>query len=260
MSTQRKSNEGRLDRMHNEVDAGACATAVEHREQLMLSIATMIHNDFGKPGPFEDAKSTASEIVALFDNIRPAQGDAELETRIANVRATRPPEAHHAAYATAEDYAAMVEYADTLEHLLRKLVSHGGDDERCIGCHPDIGGADPECPAHGVDAFEATRESTDASTRTVVTFELSETGMKHYRPIPAIGGNNVKVSESSSPEEPRLWFAVDPLPGFEAEEEQTAHLSPAAIDALIDTLVTARRQHSQRVHASASNDGEAHAF
>ncbi len=45
-------------------------------------------------------------------------------------------------------------------------VSPDGEG-RCFGCHPDTGGADPECPVHGVDAADAAREGQDAPAREV---------------------------------------------------------------------------------------------
>jgi len=90
-------------------------------------------------------------------------------------------------------------------------------------------------------------EGDGRSAREEVAFERSRRGFKHYAPIPALGGHNVKVYESSSAEEPRLWLAVEPVPGFDADDgDATAHLTLAAVDALIDTLVAARDNHYQR--------------
>ncbi len=75
-------------------------------------------------------------------------------------------------------------------------------------------------------------------------YEVTERGFKHYEPIGTAYGHIIRVYESSSADEPKLWLGIDATGAMTGNP--TALLTVEQARELQDTLSAAIAQHYQR--------------
>lgn len=73
----------------------------------------------------------------------------------------------------------------------------------------------------------------------------SERGFEHYDPIPTSYGHDVRIYESSSANEPRLWMAIEKTERSQIDDPSVVHLTFGQAEQIIQTLQTAMAYHYQ---------------